>query len=136
MHVHVPLYLTPFFGEQHRQQKAGPEQLAEDCEQSSARSRPERLCSSAIFADQIGPDLQVTTFDRRQAPENITFVTILFEIGEDVVQVGRVGLVLPVVLEGMEVGLCAVRRWNLPLRSLCHAVISRSRQCFSTGRGG
>src|SRR6185437_5417305 len=70
----------------------------------------------------------------RQAAEDITFVTILFEGGQDVVQIGRVGLVLPVVLERMEVGLCAVRRWNLPLRSLCHAVISRRRQCFTTGK--
>ena len=109
MHVEVAFHLAPFLGEQHRQQEAGPEHLAEQREQPRARARPECAGRATVLRGAARPDLDVPVLDLGEAPVEVLLLRVRLGVGEQAIQERRVGLVLPMVLEGVEVGSSAGR---------------------------
>ena len=63
---------------------------------------------------QLRQDLDVAVLDRGQAPIQVALLRVFLRVGEKPVQVRRVRLVLPMVMEGVEVGGSAAgrRRWG------------------------
>jgi hypothetical protein len=57
-----------------------------------------------VFAQQPGPDLDVPILDLGQAPIEVALARVGFGVGEEPVQVRGVRLVLPVMLECVQVG--------------------------------
>ena len=104
MHVEVRFNFTPFFGEEHWEQKSGAKPPAKPLQQLGAACWLERADTTAVFHYQIGPNRDMTVFDVGEAPVHIGLLRVWFERGEDAIQVRGVGLVLPVMLKGVQVG--------------------------------
>jgi hypothetical protein len=120
MHVEVRLDLASLLGEQHGQQESRPEPAAEEGEQARTAGGAVRAKGPAVLREQVGPDLEVTIFDVGQAAIDVLLLRVRLGLGEEAVEKRRVGLVLPVVLECVEVG-GAGRNWFRRGRC-CHAL--------------
>jgi hypothetical protein len=56
-----------------------------------------------MLAEQPGPDLDVAVLDLGELQIQRALLLVVFRTGEDAIQVGGVGFVLPVMLEGVEI---------------------------------
>jgi hypothetical protein len=69
-----------------------------------------------MLRKQLCPDLDVSVFDFRQAPIEILLLWIRFRVGKQAIEIGGVCLVLPMVLERVQVGrrcrLCLLSLWS------------------------
>src|SRR5262245_57097911 len=66
MHVQVAPDLSPLLGQQHREEKAWAEELAERCQETRARSRPERARRTPVLGEELRPHLNVSILDLRK----------------------------------------------------------------------
>jgi hypothetical protein len=103
MQVQVSLDLTAFLGQEHRKQKAGAKALTEPRQQAGSATGLERFRRPAVLGQQLAPDLNVAILDGRQFLVDVALVLVRFGAGQDAVQIGRVGLVLPVMFECFQV---------------------------------
>ena len=103
VHVEIASDLASFLGEQHREQKAGSQHLAEIREKPRPRAGPERPGVAAVFAQQRRPDLDVPVLDLGEPAIQVALLRVLLGVGQQPIQIRRVGLVLPVMVEGVEV---------------------------------
>ena len=105
VHVEIALDLAPFLGQQHRQQEARPEHLAESGEQAAcARSVGMLFGRGRARRSRAAPHLDVPVFDFGQPAIEVLLLRVGLGVGEQAIQIRRIGFVLPVVLEGVEVG--------------------------------
>ena len=105
MHVEIAFDLATLFGEQHRQQEFRAEHLAEAREEPRARARDESVPGSRpCVAQQAGPHLDVPVFDLGEPPVQILLLRVRLGVGQEPVQIRRVGFVLPMMGEGVEIG--------------------------------
>jgi hypothetical protein len=105
MEVEIAFDLAPFFAKKMREQESGPESSPQPREQSRPRRRSKATRRMTKLGEQIRPDLDVSVFDDREPGVHVALVRVRFDAGERAVQKRGVGLVLPVVLERMNVGL-------------------------------
>src|SRR5690242_4864924 len=104
MHVEVCLYLTPLLREEHRQQESGAEHASQRRKQARARAGPERPNGSTVIREQLRPDLDVPVLDGGQAQIEVPLLGVSLRARQYTIQVRGVGLVLPMMLEGVQVG--------------------------------
>jgi len=57
-----------------------------------------------MFAQEVGPDLDVAVLDCCQSPIQVALLLIRFGVGEEAIQVRGIRLVLPMMLECVKVG--------------------------------
>ena len=103
MHGEIAAHLAPLLREQHREQKLGAEPLSEQREQTRAAARAESLGRAPAIGEQLSPDLEMPVLDDREPQVDVALCRIGFRLREDAVQKCGVRLVLPVVLECVEV---------------------------------
>ena len=110
MHVEVRLHFASLFLQQHREQKAGAEQSSQARQETRPSTRTKLLWRVAIAGEEIAPNHYVAVLDVRQTRVDILLVQIGFGGREDAIQIGGVCFVLPVVLEGVNIGFRHARR--------------------------
>lgn len=118
MHVEVGLYLATLFFEEHRKQKPGAEQTAKLRQHPRSCAGTERLRRMAMAAHQIAPDNYMAILDIGQARVDIFLLPIRLGSSEDAVEIRRIRLILPMVLESMHVRLGPAA--SLWIYSRCH----------------
>ena len=102
--VEVAFYFATFLSEQERQEEARSKPAPEPCEQSRARGCTEPLWRMPELGEQLGPDLDVAILDDGEARVHVAFFGVGFHARQRSIQERGVGLVLPVVLERVDVG--------------------------------
>jgi len=105
MEVEIPFDLAPFLTEEMWQEKAGPESTAEPRQESSTRGGAKASGRMPQVGEKLRPDLDVTVFDRGKAGVHVALLRIGLDPGQGAIQERGVGLVLPVVLESVDVWL-------------------------------
>jgi hypothetical protein len=70
---------------------------------------------------EVGPDYDVPVFDVRQSRVNVLLFRIRLRRGEKAIEIGRVGFILPVVLESVDIDLANCRRRFARLQRRRHA---------------
>jgi len=110
MHVEIRLYLATLFLEKHRKEESRPEQLSDSREEASAPAWPKLLQCATMLRHQVTPDNYMAVLYRGQPRVNVLLSRIGLGSGENTIEVGRVSLILPMVLEGVEIGLRGVAR--------------------------
>ena len=131
MHVEVCLDLAPFLLEQHGQQKARAEPASEPGEQSGAPAGAKGRGGVSVPSEQVGPDHDVPVFDISQARIDVFLLRVGLRLGEKAIEIGGIRLVLPMVLEGVDVDLRALGRGRGGLERRRHYSISPERSCFA-----
>ena len=131
MHVEITLDLAPFFLEQHRQQKTGSEPATESRQHPGSTTGRELRRRMAVLAEQIRPDYDVPIFDVGEAGVDVLLFWIRLGCGEDTIEVSSIRLVLPMVLEGVNVDLGRVRWCGARLQQRGHASISPLKAAFA-----
>src|SRR5690348_8445638 len=104
MHREVAAHFASLFREQRREQELGTERAAEECERACARTRAERRRRRAVLREQPSPDLDVPVLYGGEPLVEMLLLGIGLGFSEHAIEECSVGLVLPVVLEGVEVG--------------------------------
>jgi hypothetical protein len=104
MHVEIAFDLATFLGKQHREEEPGAEHPTEHGQQTCACARLECPRVAVVLSQQPAPHLYVPVFDLGQAAIEVFLFGIRLGVRQQSVEVRRVGLVLPMVLEGVEVG--------------------------------
>src|SRR5688572_11052654 len=99
MHVEIRLDLAPFFLEQHRKQEVGPEPAAERSEHPRSPAGAESERRMSIPGEQVGPDNHVPVLDISEALIDVFLSRVRCGGGKQTIQVGRIRLALPWVLE-------------------------------------
>ena len=103
MHVEVAFDLATLFLEQHRQKKPGAEHLAERGKQSRASARAEWPGRMPKLRHEVAPDDDVTLLYIGQPCVNVFLFRVRLRMGQDPVQEGSVGFILPVMLERVNI---------------------------------
>ena len=103
MHVEVRLYLASFLLEQRGEEKARSETASEGGEQSRSRAGPMRPQLTPVLCQQVLPDLDVLVLDLGQPEVQRLLVRVVFSRCQHAIQERGIGLVLPVVLEGVQI---------------------------------
>src|SRR5438105_2088683 len=103
VHVEVAFDLTPLLCEQHRKKEARAQQASYEREQARACARPEGPNGTAVLGEQLRPDLDMTVLHLRQTTIEILLLRVRFGVGEQTVEVRSIRLVLPMVLERVQV---------------------------------
>jgi hypothetical protein len=67
----------------------------------------------SVPGEQIGPHYDVTIFDVGEARIDVFFLRVRLGCGEEAIEIGGVGFILPMVLELVDVDLV---RWGLSAR--------------------
>jgi hypothetical protein len=109
VHVEVRLHLAPLLGQQHGQEEPGPEPAAEEGQQTRACRRTMVAGRAPVLRQQRRPDLEVAVLHLGEPAIDALLRRVRLGVGEHAVEIGSVGLVLPVVMEGLEVGRAARR---------------------------
>src|SRR5674476_1223540 len=70
--------------------------------------------AAAMARQQGGPDLEVSVFNVSQTPIDVLLGWVRLGIGQKAIEIRRIGLVLPMMLECVEVGGVGLRffRWG------------------------
>ena len=105
MHVEVRLDLAAFLLEQHREEKAGAEPATELREKSRPSAWTESWRRASISGKQICPDYDVPIFNVGKPGIGVSFFRIRLGGGENAIEVRGIRLVLPMVLERVNVDL-------------------------------
>lgn len=103
MHGEVALYLAPFLRQKHREQELGTQPATEQCEQASASAGAMPADGTAMLREKASPDLDVPVLDFSQPQIQGLLAFVRLRGGEDAIEKCGVGLVLPVMLEGMQI---------------------------------
>lgn len=84
-----------------------------------------------MLCQKIGPDYDVPIFDIGQPGIDVLLFRVRLRRGEKAIEIGRVRFILPVVLEGMDVDLAALRGCFAGLKRRRHSSISPGRAPFA-----
>ena len=105
MQIEVSPYFATLLSKEVRKQKAGSESTPEPREQAGARGRTEWQRRVTVLGEQLRPDLDVAVLHRGEATVDVLLLRVGLDVRQGAIQERRIGLVLPVMLESMEVRL-------------------------------
>ena len=66
--------------------------------------------TASMLCEQTGPDMEMPVFHVRQSSIDVLLGRVGLRIGQQTIQERGVGLILPVMLEGIEIGCAGLRR--------------------------
>ena len=117
MEVHVALDLLALFPEQQRQQVPGPEAASEPGAQAGVHGGAGSSDGVAVLGEELVPHLDVTLLDPGQLDVHVLPLRIELLAGQDEVEIGRIGFVLPVVQPGVK--RCVVEGHERKIAATC-----------------
>jgi hypothetical protein len=103
MEREIPFDLSSLFGEKQGKQEAWPHPLSKKREETRPGAGTVRSRCPAMAAKHVGPDVDVPIFHRSEPPIDVASPLVLLAVRKYAVEKGRVGLVLPVMLELIKV---------------------------------
>ena len=110
MHVEVAFDLSAFLREEHWKEKPRPKDLSQSGQQARSRARTELAGITAMLPKQTAPDLHVPIFDLRQLAVEVLFLRVRLGRGQKAIQIRCISFVLPMVREGIQIGLSGSSR--------------------------
>ena len=115
MHLEIGFYLATLLLQKHRQKESRPKNLPERCQEARPRAGPERWRRMTVLGQQVAPHYDMAVFDGCQSRINVLLVQIGLGLRENAVEERRIGLVLPMVLKRVNVGVNrGSHRSNMP----------------------
>jgi hypothetical protein len=103
MEIEIALYFAAFLAQQVREKEARAKSTAEPGQESSPGRGAERRGSVTEVRQKPSPDLDVAILDRRETGVHVPLLQIGFDAGQRAIEKRGVRLVLPVMLERVNV---------------------------------